>query len=82
MENYKNKSRSFEGLDLVELAYYFILLYLNEIMDRILATDATGRELFRCVISKNRFAFLLICVRFENHKYRSNRQENVQLTAV
>jgi hypothetical protein len=42
----------------------------------IFATDGTGRDIFRAVMSKFRFAFLLSVLRFDNADTRKERQKD------
>lgn len=63
---------------MIELRAFIGLLYYtaafnsnHEKIERIFTTDGTGRKIFRCVMSKNRFATLLIALRFDNPADRS-----------
>ncbi|XP_050302765.1 piggyBac transposable element-derived protein 3-like [Anthonomus grandis grandis] len=88
--NLKNSSRSeHQDLDIVELKAFIGLLFYSAIfvsnhenISRIFATDGTGREIFRCVMSKQRFAFLLACLRFDNSLDRNIRKQENPLAAI
>ncbi|KAJ8970593.1 hypothetical protein NQ314_001126 [Rhamnusium bicolor] len=43
------------------LAYTALFKSNNECIHTLFATDGTGREIIRCIMSKERFAFLLTC---------------------
>lgn len=68
-------------IDIIELkAILGLLLYTSafnsnqEDLSSLFATDGTGREIFRCVIASNRFAFLIGCLRFDNPDDRKERE--------
>lgn len=75
---YANKSVSFiHDLDVIELKGFIgLLVYTacfesgNESILSLFATDGTGREIFRCVMSNERFLFLLNVLRFDNSEDR------------
>nr|CAH7763977.1 unnamed protein product [Callosobruchus chinensis] len=74
---------SMQDIDLVELnAFFGLLLYSaafksnHEHLDAIFATDGTGRDIFRCVMSKNRFASLLANLRFDDPETRTDRKKD------
>lgn len=76
-------------LDMVELKVFLGLLYFTSIfmsnhekIERIYATDGSGREIFRWVMSKNRFAFLHVCLRFDNPDDRNIRKLNDPTAAI
>lgn len=71
-----------QHLDAVELKAFISLLFYTAIfisnhehIDRIFATDGSGRDIFCCVLSKQRFAFLLSCLRFDNPLERQERRK-------
>lgn len=49
----------------------------NESVDSLFATDGTGREIFRVVMSKERFLFILQALRFDNQKDRDERKKDM-----
>lgn len=78
-----------QNIDIIELkAFIGLLMYTavfksnHEDADFIFATDGTGREVFRCVMSKNRFLSLLHCLRFDNATDRAQRKETDKLAAI
>ncbi|KAL0894586.1 hypothetical protein ABMA27_013153 [Loxostege sticticalis] len=88
--NFTDKDRpELKNLDMVELhAFIGLLLYTavfksnHENVDYIFATDGTGREIFRCGMSKNRFLFILHCLRFDNSADREERKLSDKIAAV
>ena len=72
----------------VKLHKYRFLLYSavfksnHEDCDLLFTTDGTGREIFRCIFSKNRFMYLLNCLRFDNPDTRSERQREDKTAAI
>ncbi|XP_039278930.1 piggyBac transposable element-derived protein 4-like [Nilaparvata lugens] len=86
---YKNPTSFIHDADYTEL-YGFIGLLIysavfksgNESVDSIFATDGTGRELFRCTMSKERFLFLLHTLRFDNPDDRDDRKKDVKEAAI
>ncbi|XP_025835824.1 piggyBac transposable element-derived protein 4 isoform X1 [Agrilus planipennis] len=78
-----------KDIDIIELqAFIGLLMYTavfksnHEDADLIFATDGTGRDIFRCVMSKNRFLCLLHCLRFDNALDRAQRKETNRLAAI
>nr|CAH7763423.1 unnamed protein product [Callosobruchus chinensis] len=61
------EQKSFVGL----LIYTSIFKSNHENVDTIFATDGTGRDIFRAVMSRNRFLVLLVALRFEDPETRS-----------
>lgn len=62
-----------KDLDMLELHAFLGLLGFtslfksnNESINTLFATNGTGREIIRCIMSKERFCFLLTCLRFDN----------------
>lgn len=80
---YKNVSKSdIRDLDMIQLKAFLELLLLTSIYKSnteyirfIFATDGSGRDIFRCVMNANRFATLLICLRFDNPEIRFERNK-------
>lgn len=89
-EKYKRKSLSFiQDMDIIELrALVGLLVYSsvfkanNESVLSLYATDGTGREVFRCTFSKERFLFLLTALRFDNPDDRQDRAKEDAAAAI
>lgn len=87
---YKNlKSTDLRDVDLIELKSFLGLLLFTSIFKSntedirsIFATDGSGRDIFRCVTNANRFAILLICLRFDNAVNREKRRQNDPVALV
>lgn len=87
---YKDSSRSELGSTneteikaLIGLLFYTSVFQSNhENSDFIFATDGTGRDIFRCVMSNNRFLVLLNCLRFDYTRTRSERLKDDKLAAI
>lgn len=45
----------------------------NESVESLFATDGTGRDIFRCTMTKGRFLFLLNALRFDDKNDRQDR---------
>lgn len=85
----KENRPELQDLDIVELrAFLGLLMYSavfksnHENVDFLFATDGTGREIFRCVMSKLRFLCILHCLRFDNPADREERKQTDKLAAV
>lgn len=72
-----------KNVDEVELRSLFSLLFYSGVfkfnhknVDTFFATDGTGHEIFRLVMSKKRFFFLISCLRFDNSDTRTERKQN------
>lgn len=48
----------------------------------LFATDGTGRDIFRAVLSKKRFAVLLAAIRFDNREDREERKKDDPTAAI
>lgn len=80
---YKDSTHySLKDIDLLEMkAFLGLLIYTevfksgNENVDCLFATDGTGRDVFRCTMSKRRFETFLACLRFDNFANRQERKE-------
>ncbi|KAJ8951169.1 hypothetical protein NQ314_007709 [Rhamnusium bicolor] len=77
----KKTSPTLKDLDKIELYAFLGLLAFtslfksnNESISTLFATNGTGREMIRCIMSKERFAFLLTCLRFDNPEDRIMRR--------
>lgn len=87
---YKDSSRSelAPTTNLEMKAYIGLLFYTaafksnRENSDFIFATDGSGREIFRCVMSQKRFLMLTNCLRFDDSATRSDRLKNDKLAAI
>lgn len=78
-----------DHVDKAELEAFFGLLYLagvfksnHEDVSSLFATDGTGRDIFRCTMSKNRFLFLLSALRFDCISTRDERKKSDELAAI
>lgn len=76
-------------VDIIELkAFMGLLIYTaifnsnHEHIETIFATDGTGREIFRCVMSIKRFSILLCALRFDNPEDREERKKSVPAAAI
>ncbi|KAK9884729.1 hypothetical protein WA026_007574 [Henosepilachna vigintioctopunctata] len=85
----KENRPELQDLDMIELHAFIGLLFYtavfksnHENVDYIFATDGTGREIFRCVMSKSRFLFILRCVRFDNPSDREERKQTDKTAAI
>ncbi|GBP12554.1 hypothetical protein EVAR_10223_1 [Eumeta japonica] len=70
-----------QDLDVVELKAFIGMLYYTAIFKENhthytcwYSTDGTGREIYRCTMSKNRFETLLNCLRFDDASTRDERR--------
>ena len=89
-EKYSRKNLSFlQSLELIELKAFIGLLVFtavfksgNETVDNLFATDGTGRDIFRCTMSKKRFLFILAAIRFDNPDNREERKKEVATAAI
>lgn len=89
-EKYKETERTeLRDTDLVELKALFGLLFYTSVfksnrenINILFATDGTGREIFRSVLSKNRFLNLLTALRFDDIETRSLRIQEDPLAAI
>lgn len=87
---YFDKSRSeIKKMDLIELkAFIGLLVYTSvfksntENIETLFSTDGTGRDIFRAVMNQKRFAFILLCLRFDNPEDRETRREHDPATAI
>lgn len=64
------------------LLYSSVFRSNHENADFIFATNGTGREIFRCVMSKNRFLTLINCLRFDDVETRTERLKYNKLAAI
>lgn len=88
--NFKNTSRiELMPTTILEMKAFIGLLYYTSVFksnrenaDYIYATDGTGREIFRCVMSRNRFLVLNYCLRFDDSESRPQRLQDDKLAAI
>lgn len=78
-----------KNVDMTELkAFVGLLLYSAVLKSNhqrtsyLFARDGTGCEIFRCIMSENRFVILLLCLRFDNPDDRAERQKEDKLAAI
>ncbi|KAI8420457.1 hypothetical protein MSG28_008945 [Choristoneura fumiferana] len=72
-----------EILSLLGLLYYSAVFKCNNAdANYLFATDGTGHEIFRCVMSKYRFCTLLNCLRLDDGADRQERLKTDPLAAV
>lgn len=76
-------------LDMIELKAFIGLLYYSAVLKSnhedtryLFASDGTGCEIFRCVMSETRFLVLLLCLRFDDPEDRNQRIKTDKLAAV
>lgn len=89
-EKYNNPFPTYtKDLDMIELKAFIGLLYLSGIMKSghedvvsLFASDGTGRDIFRAVMSVSRFLFILINLRFDDQATRNERKIYDKLAAI
>ncbi|KAK9744971.1 Transposase IS4 [Popillia japonica] len=89
-ERYSVESRHHvRDIDITELkAFLGLLVYTaifnssHENIDRLFATDGSGREILRTLMSKKRFAVLLATIRFDNPQDREERKKDDPISFV
>nr|CAH7717457.1 unnamed protein product [Callosobruchus chinensis] len=89
-QRYSAESRHhLRDIDMVELREFLGLLVYSAIfksshesIDCLFATDGTGREIFRAVMSKKRFAIILLAIRFDDTDDRDERKKNDPTAAI
>lgn len=89
-EKYKRHGKpELKDLDTVELdAFIGLLIYSaafksnDEDINSLFSTDGTGRDIFRGVMSKERFAMILICLRFDDAFTREERKQSDVAAAI
>lgn len=86
--NIKIQSVRADYTDVIELRSFMGLLYLVGVscashlnLLNLWATDGTGIEYFRCVMTLSRFQFLRRCIRFDNIHDREARKRTDKLAA-
>lgn len=72
-----------EMRSLLGILYYSSVFKCNDAdANYLFATDGTGHEIFRCVMSKVRFSTLLNCLRFDDAANRQERLKTDRLAAI
>ncbi|XP_055913322.1 piggyBac transposable element-derived protein 4-like [Eupeodes corollae] len=67
----------------IGLLYYSSIFKCNDADLRLIfATDGTGHEVFRCVMSKWRFSCLINCLRFDDSTTRMERLKDDRLAPI
>ncbi|XP_060801328.1 piggyBac transposable element-derived protein 4-like [Amyelois transitella] len=87
---YKDQGKSeLRATTEIEMRAFFGFLYYTAVFksnrensDFIFATDGSGREIFRCVMSKHRFLVLLHCLRFDDADTRASRLLTDKIAAI
>ncbi|CAK1580572.1 unnamed protein product [Parnassius mnemosyne] len=87
---YKNQEKpELRNTDAEEMKAFFGLLFYSSVFKSnhenakyIFATDGSGREIFRAVMSQYRFLTLLNCIRFDDVETRQQRLETDKLAAI
>lgn len=91
---YRNKFKDSNRLELKdtnesEMKAFIGLLYYSSVLkcnasdtNIIFATDGTGHEIFRCVMSKYRFSSLINCLRFDDLTTRQDRLKKNPLAPI
>lgn len=94
LQSYRERFRNTHRQELkdtneTEMRSLFGLLYYSSVFkcndadaNYLFATDGTGHEIFRCVMSKYRFCTLLNCLRFDNAADRQERLKSDRSAAV
>ncbi|XP_026331127.1 piggyBac transposable element-derived protein 4-like [Hyposmocoma kahamanoa] len=77
-----NKQTNVQDIDLIELKAFIGLLFYTAIFKENrehytswYKTDGSGREIYRCIMSKSRFEVLLNTIRFDDATTRAARRE-------
>lgn len=80
--NYQIKT-CVQDLDVIELKAFIGMLYYTASFKEKhthytcwYSADGTGREIYRCIMSKNRFEVLLNCLRFDDASTRDERRSS------
>ena len=86
--NLDRRHATYGDVDATELLAFFGLLYLAGMhkqshtnLNQLWATNATGIELFSLIMSKERFRFLIRCLRFDDLSTRNARKETDKMAA-
>lgn len=89
-ERFRDSSRQeLKDTNESEMRCLFGLLYYSSVFKNndtdanyLFATNGTGHEIFRCVMSKYRFCTLLNCLRFDDGTDRQERLKSDKLAAI
>ncbi|KAJ0180023.1 hypothetical protein K1T71_004614 [Dendrolimus kikuchii] len=88
-KNIRENRPELQDIDMTEFHVFLgILMYTavfksnHENIEYIFATDGTGRDIFRCLMSKKRFLNVLLSLRFDNGLDREATRQNDKLAAV
>lgn len=89
-KRYKNQFLSqLNEVDILEMKAFLGLLIFTAVfksnrenISTLFATDGTGRSIFRSVMSKERFAILLVCLRFDDPTTRVTRRLSDESAAI
>lgn len=86
---YETPTSNLKDTDLIELKAFLGLLIFSSIfnsnhenIETLFATDGTGRDIFRAVMSSKRFAVLLSALRFDNFEDRAGRIKQDPTAAI
>ena len=84
-----SRERNVNPTNIVELKALIGLLFLAGLLRsyhvntaNLRATDGTGTEIFPCVLSEQRFKFLLRCLRFDKKSDREERKNIDHLAPI
>ncbi|CAH2107383.1 unnamed protein product [Euphydryas editha] len=89
-EKYKRRNKpELKNIDALELDAFIGLLIFSAVfksndedINALFATDGTGRDIFRAVMSKERFAMILLSLRFDDASTRDQRKQTDVATAI
>lgn len=89
-EKYKRQNKpELKDIDAVEFDAFIGLLIFSAVfksndedMNALFATDGTGRDIFRGVMSKERFAMILLSLRFDDASTRDQRKHTDVAAAI
>lgn len=83
------RERDARDTDVIEVRAFMGLLYLAGVsrashlnLSDLWATDGTGIEYFRCVMTLSRFQFIMRCIRFDNIHDREARKTTDKLAPI
>ncbi|KAG5873410.1 hypothetical protein JTB14_032714 [Gonioctena quinquepunctata] len=85
---YKVDSSNLRDTDVNEMRAFFGLLIYTSVFNStqniktLFATDGSGRDIFRAVMSEKRFAIILSALRFDNPENRDERIKQEPLAAI
>ncbi|KAJ8952621.1 hypothetical protein NQ314_007494 [Rhamnusium bicolor] len=70
--------KAFLGL----LVYTAIFNLNHENVDRLFATDGTGRDIYKSVMSKKKYSVLFVAIQFDDYETREERKKNDPVVAI